>query len=181
MLTLNYIPIFAWMYFFRLGELSALILFPITMGIAFLDTVFSEGRMSAYLWCGNLLIATIAGLFLQSYLYVRETGDVDGAAVRLMFEIPVAIVIIAIVAIISGHEAAKLKRRRRSTVVLPELEPPKEKDYRVTATINTDPLGRFEGFEGIDDDLLDEDIDDLEDEPEEEEKKSPLLRVIKKS
>ncbi|MCR4589446.1 MAG: hypothetical protein K5668_01330, partial [Lachnospiraceae bacterium] len=153
MLTLNYILIFAWMYFFRLGEFSALILFPITMGIAFLDTVLSEGRMSAYIWCGNLLIATIAGLLLQAYLYVRETGDIDGAVIRLMVEIPVAIVIIAIAAIISGHEAAKLKRRRKSIVTVKEPEVPAEKNYRVTATINTDSAGRFEGFEGIDDDL----------------------------
>ncbi|MCR4591049.1 MAG: hypothetical protein K5668_09545 [Lachnospiraceae bacterium] len=112
MLTLNYIIIFAWMFWFRLEVISALIIFPITMGIAFLDTFFAEGRLSAYLWCGNLLIASIVGILLQAYLYIRATGDSGTAFLRVIIEIPVAVLIIAIVALVSGHEAAKLQKRR---------------------------------------------------------------------
>ncbi len=172
MLTLNYIIIFAWMFWFRLEVISALIIFPITMGIAFLDTFLAEGRLSAYLWCGNLLIASIAGILLQAFLYTRATGDSGTAFLRVAVEIPVAVLIIAIAALVSGHEAARLKRIRRA----------KNKG-------NTEPAGAENRFrprnEHRNEDVhLDFDEDLYEDEDiadDHEEEKEPLMRVIKKS
>jgi len=112
MLTLNYILIFVWMFWFRMGVLSALIILPVTMVIAFFDTVLAEGRLSALLWCGNLLIATIAGIVLQAYLYARYTYDTETAMLRAVVEITVAIIIISVTAAISGKEAARLRRIR---------------------------------------------------------------------
>ncbi len=114
MLTLNYILIFVWMFWFRMGVLSALIIFPVTMLIAFFDTILAEGRKSAILWCGNLLISTIVGIILQNYLYARYTQDTETAMLRAVVEITVAILIIAVVAAISGNEAAKLKKSRNN-------------------------------------------------------------------
>lgn len=177
MLTLNYIVIFAWMFWHRMGEISALIIFPITMGIAFLDTIFAEGRKSAYLWCGNLLIATVVGIFLQAYLYIRVTGDFQTGILRVMIEIPVAVLIIGIVALVSGHEAAKIRKRKLNSIS--------------GNAGHEEALGRRSFFAGIDRnavrktmDLSDEeegygDEDDFDD-PEDKDD-GPLLRVIKKS
>ncbi len=178
MLTVNYILIFAWIFFFRFEETSALIIFPITMGVAFFDTVMAEGRLSAYLWCGNLLIATVTGIILQAYLIIRETGDRDGAYLRAAVEIPVAVLIIGVIAVISGHEAAKLKRRRQGRRV--EAQPSYDRGFsggmRSTGGFRSSMTFPADADDG---DLYDPDVDeeeilaDLEEEPK--------FRVIKKS
>ena len=179
MLTVNYILIFAWIFLFNLGEVSALVIFPITMGVAFFDTVMAEGRMSAYLWCGNLLIATVVGIFLQTYLYIRETSDTETAIIRAAIEVPIAVLIIGIVAVISGHEASKLRKRRKAgagaVVVTDDEDDDDEKDFN--------PRGGFRSSMILHDDTEDEEDIDLteEDEDPEEFENEPKFRVIKKS
>ena len=178
MLTLNYIIIFAWMFWFRLGEISALIIFPITMGIAFLDTVFAEGRLSAYLWCFNLLIASIAGILLQAYLCVRNAESSEAVFSRVVIEIPVAILIIAIVALISGHEAARLEKRRRRKPV--NIGTGGRTVHRARVPYGQDRYA--EDYPDIsDEDIMDDTGDDVAEDHEEDEDHEPLMRVIKKS
>lgn len=177
MLTVNYILIFAWIFLFDMGVMSALVIFPVTMGVAFFDTVMAEGRMSAYLWCGNLLIATVAGIFLQAYLYIRETSDSETAIIRAAVEVPVAVLIIGIVAVISGHEASKLHKRRRlkragEAVVIDEDE---EEDTVIR--------GGFRSSMLLHDNYDNEEADEIpeDDEAPEEMESEPKFRVIKKS
>jgi len=189
LLTLNYILIFAWMFLYRLAEMSALLIFPITMGIAFLDTVFAEGRRSAYLWCGNLLIATIAGILLQAYLCIRATGDLEHAVLRAAVEIPAAVLIIGMIAVISGHEAAKLKKKRleknlrRASYSAGDggaiKESGNEGDEETVSSRGD--RGSFFGrsLETDTDDALLYDGDDPDD--DEDEDNEPTFRVIKKS
>lgn len=177
MLTVNYILIFAWIFFFRLEETSALIIFPITMGVAFFDTVMAEGRLSAYLWCGNLLIATVTGIVLQAYVIIRETGDRDGAFLRAAVEIPAAVLIIGVIAVISGHEAAKLKRRRqgRTPENLPSRDRGSYEGIRSNRGFRSSMTFPGDDYISDHDDPVDEEeiLADLEEEPK--------FRVIKKS
>lgn len=188
MLTLNYILIFVWMFWFRMGVISALIIFPVTMLIAFFDTVLAEGRMSALIWCGNLLIATIIGIALQAYLYARYTLDTETAMLRAVVEITVAILIISVTAAISGREAAKLRKSR------------KKRRSSTPPVIGSGYTGiRNEDFDDDDEDdeflekfekrktmslrpqTLEDDADEDEDTDEDtEEREKPLFRVIKK-
>ena len=188
LLTLNYILIFAWMFLYRLEEMSALLIFPITMGIAFLDTVFSEGRKSAYLWCGNLLIATIAGILLQAYICIRATGDLDHAVLRAAIEIPAAVLIIGMIAVISGHEAAKLKKKRiekrmsiasYSGVSGGIAQGYGNDDNEKSVSGWGDRGGRFGQPQGSDTDDDDELL--FDDDDDDEEDNEPTFRVIKKS
>ncbi len=181
MLTVNYILIFAWIFWYRMGVLSALIIFPLTMGAAFFDTVMAEGRMSAYLWCGNLLIATIAGILLQTYIIVRETGDIGSAFLRAAVEIPVAVLIIGIVAVISGYEAAKLKKKRRLTTAAPSSEDMDERYSYGERSSFRSSMG-FRDVPELEDDYDPDDYDpDDEDDLPEEEDDEPKFRVIRKS
>ena len=189
LLTLNYILIFAWMFLYRLAEMSALLIFPVTMGIAFLDTVFAEGRRSAYLWCGNLLIATIAGILLQAYLCIRATGDLEHAVLRAAVEIPAAVLIIGMIAVISGHEAAKLKKKRlEKNLKRASYSAGDGGAIRETVNEGDEEAVSGRGERGsffrqsletdTDDDLLFDGDDPDEDEDEDNE---PTFRVIRKS
>ncbi|MBQ9549402.1 MAG: hypothetical protein IJU87_01185 [Lachnospiraceae bacterium] len=192
LLTLNYILIFAWMFMYRLGEMSALLIFPITMGVAFLDTVFAEGRKSAYLWCGNLLIATIVGILLQAYLYIRATGDMERAVLRAAVEILAAVLIIGMIAVISGHEAAKLKKRRieksmRSASypgrasLFPDSEDEENKGKEKGSGWGAGYGNMGSSFDDQSDEELYDEEDPDEDDEEEDEDNEPTFRVIKKS
>ncbi len=176
MLTLNYILIFAWMFLYKAGLFSALVIFPASMLIAFFDTLLSTGKKSALIWCGNLLIANIAGILLQAYIYVRGTGDMDTAVLRCALEISVAILIIGITSAVSGHAAWKRERKRRALSTAANVqELPEERGdrdfHRFDASLQRPSFGEEE------DTYEDEDIED--DDIEEEEDSG--FRVIKKS
>ena len=187
MLTLNYILIFVWMFWARLEVVSALIIFPVTMVVAFFDTILAEGRKSALLWCGNLLISTIVGIILQNYLYARYTRDTETAMLRAVVEITVAIFLISITAAISGGEAAKLRKSRKkkmNTVPVRSTGFLFSKDAKAEYEDDDDEDEYLEEFEkrrtmslrsqvssGDEPDDEDEDIDERE---------KPVFRVIKK-
>ncbi len=179
MLTLNYILIFAWMFLYRMGVFSALVIFPASMLIAFFDTVLSTGKNSAILWCGNLLIANIAGILLQAYIYVRETNDMDTAILRCAVEIPVAILIIGITAAISGHAAWKREKKRRIAGALAKAGKVPSGEGNGPAYGYGMPRDSIDHWEEEDTDedypAPDEEEDDTEDEGE------AGFRVIKKS
>ncbi len=175
MLSLNYILIFAWMFLYRLGFFSALVIFPASMLIAFFDTFLSEGRKSALIWCGNLLIANIAGILLQNFIYYRETLDIDTAVLRIAIEIPVAVLIIGITSAVSGHFARKKGKSRRGTA---EIEEDRGSSYGRSFN-SAFSGGRVMSLSSGED----EDFDDIE--PDEDEgdifEEEPKFRVIKKS
>ena len=189
MLTLNYILIFVWMFWARLGVLSALVIFPVTMVVAFFDTILAEGRKSAVLWCGNLLISTIVGIILQNYLYARYTRNTETAMLRAVVEITVAILIIAVTAAISGNEAARLRRIRRkknNTGSSQDRVFSFSKDERTGYENDDDDDGDeyLEKFEkrrtmSLRSQVSSEDVSDEEDEDIDEREK-PVFRVIKK-
>lgn len=175
MLSLNYILIFAWMFLYRLGYFSALVIFPASMLIAFFDTYLAEGRKSALIWCGNLLIANIAGILLQNFIYYRETLDLDTAVLRSAIEIPVAILMIGITSAVSGHFARKKGRKRRGAE-----EAAEGRRFSGGSSFNEAfSGGRVMSLSsGDDDDFDDTDPDEDEEDTFEEE---PKFRVIKKS
>ena len=189
MLTLNYILIFVWMFWARLGVLSALVIFPVTMVVAFFDTILAEGRKSAVLWCGNLLISTIVGIILQNYLYARYTRNTETAMLRAVVEITVAILIIAVTAVISGNEAARLRKIRRNknnTGSSQDRGFSFSKDERAGYENDDDDDGDeyLEKFEkrrtmSLMSQVSSEDVSDEEDEDIDEREK-PVFRVIKK-
>lgn len=188
MLTLNYILIFVWMFWARLGVLSALVIFPVTMVVAFFDTILAEGRKSAVLWCGNLLISTIVGIILQNYIYARYTRNTEIAMLRAVVEITVAILIIAVTAAVSGNEAARLRKIRQNknnTGFRQARGFSFSKDEKAGYENDDDDGDEYlEEFEkrrtmSLRSQVSSEDISDEEDEDIDEREK-PVFRVIKK-
>lgn len=188
MLTLNYILIFVWMFWARLGVLSALVIFPVTMVVAFFDTILAEGRKSAVLWCGNLLISTIVGIILQNYLYARYTRNTETAMLRAVVEITVAILIIAVTAAISGNEAARIRKIRRnknntgsSQDRVFSFSKEERAGYEDDEDDGDEYLEKFEKRRtmSLRSQVSSEDVSDEEDEDIDEREK-PVYRVIKK-
>ncbi len=175
MLTVNYILIFVWMFLYRMGFLTALIVFPLICLIVFFDTFLSVGNTSAILWCGNLLIANIVGILLNNYLYVRETGDMNTAILQCAVELPGVVLIIGIAAAISGHTAWKREKRRRTMDSVSGPEPVRNRDFGWAFS---------GGGSGFSDTSPDEDEEEpLEDtvyEEEDSEEEESRFRVIRK-
>ena len=158
------------------------------MVVAFFDTILAEGRKSALLWCGNLLISTIVGIILQNYLYARYTRNTETAMLRAVVEITVAILIIAVTAAISGNEAARLRKIRRNknnTGSSQDRGFSFSKDERAGYEDDEDDGDEYlEKFEkrrtmSLMSQASSEDVSDEEDEDIDEREK-PVFRVIKK-
>ena len=114
MLFINYILIIVWLALFRMGVLSALVMLPLTILAVTLDFLLLDGKKEVFFWCMNLLGATIVGIGLSSYMYVRYINPDTINLVYMAIEMMTFAAIIFISALIAGRMNAKRVRRRRA-------------------------------------------------------------------
>ena len=167
LLAINYVPIFLWMFFFRMGLKSFFILLPVILFCILMNALISLGRRSAYLWCVHLFIASVIGILLQNYLYLRFV-DPDAQLVLLCFgEIFSLAVIILLGGLAAGGvSGARLRKSGREAPSYVFFDPALKEDMNKPADVPEEDEDFDEFEENVlsdkvsDDELLDEEEED---------------------
>ena len=99
-IVFNYIPLIIWCVFYSYGANVAFYMIPLQAVIAILNYRFSDGISDMLFLNGNLLLSTLLGIYINSFLYFKYICyDSEGELVR-NFELMVGLVYILLITLV---------------------------------------------------------------------------------